>query len=223
MKLVLYFAFMIMLFAAGCSNSNSIDSTIPSTMFDIHDRDHRFLYRARMPESWISRDPLHDETLTDTTKAICEFIIRDDNDHNGNGRNNLIRISIHNFPSDTMEDRIPPAAQVSRWQRQFDTLPNTSTITPQAFSGYSGLLFSGKGILQGKETMMLAWSLQLAPEHYRALAHPSTPEETAIFRQMRADITIKAVGPQPLMEKHQASIAAFARSFELIEEVPSRS
>lgn len=71
--------------------------------------------------------------------------------------------------------------------------------------------------------MVLGWSLQLSPEHYRMLSHPSSAENEDKYQQMRADVTIKAVGPKALTEKHRTKIMAFARSFELIEEIPVRS
>lgn len=212
-KSLLFLAFCNTFLASGCNNTSP---DIPfAEMHEIYDRNHRPMYRARMPQSWISRKPLHNESLDDTTKPIAEFIIREEKE--------MIRISVHNFPSDKIEERIPPNAQVARWQRQFDNISYDSSTISQAFSGYSGLMFIGKGVLQSKETMMIAWSLQLFSEHYRTLSNPLTNEDQNLFRQMRADVTIKAIGPTPLMEKHQAAIIAFARSFELIEEVPSRS
>lgn len=174
------------------------------------------VYRIQVPDEWIRRDPLPADTLLDTTKALCEFIILDETQ--------TVRIAIHNFPSMKLEDRIPSTAQVARWQRQFEPLdPVESNVIPQAFSGYSGLLFSGTGRINEKATSTLAWALQLAPEHYRTLSLPKTPEEESLFKQMRADVTIKAIGPKHLMEKYKQTIVIFARSFELILEIPTRT
>lgn len=174
------------------------------------------IYRVKAPISWIRHDPLPTDTLVDTTKALCEFIIMENSD--------TLRIAIHNFPSMQITDRIPPQAQIARWQRQFESLDKTrSTITPQSFSGYSGLLFYGEGKVQGKETAVLAWSLQLAPEHYRNLQQAVSPKTALLFKQIRSDITIKAVGPTELMHKHKQTITNFARTFELIKEIPSRA
>lgn len=174
------------------------------------------VYRARIPDHWVRRDPLPDEDLNDTTKAICEFIIRQDGA--------MVRIAVHNFPSDTIEQRIPPNAQVARWQRQFESLlPTESSLVPQVYNGYSGLLFRGIGRIDGRETGVLGWSLQVAPEHYRMLTHPKDVKMTNLYREMRADVTIKAVGPRGLIEENEDAIAHFARSFELIEEIPLRS
>jgi len=167
------------------------------------------VYRMRVPDSWIRRDPLPGESLIDTTKSLCDFLIYEDD--------GIIRIFIHNFPTKTIEERIPPSAQVARWQRQFESLvPHESHINPQAFSGYSGLLFTGVGILNNEETMVLAWALQIAPEHCRTLSNP----DSYLNKQMRSDVTIKAMGPVTLMKKHKQAIETVARSFELIEEIP---
>lgn len=214
----LFFLFTTLISITSCDNASTSDAASkknqPSIrLHEINGRDHQPLYRIRAPESWIQRDPLPNESLTDTTKAICEFIIRESDE--------IIRIAIHNFPSEIIQERIPPEQQVFRWKNQFELLiPESSSTIPQAFSGYSGLLFEGIGILKGKSTMMLSWALQLAPEHYQILVHYSQmPNE----KSMRADITIKAVGSLPLMKKHREAIIAMGRSFELIEEIPSRS
>ncbi len=212
-------SFFLLFSACSQDLSTSSGTTQPSKMEEIKGRNadsqRQAIYRIRVPPGWIRRDPLPEESLADTTKALCEFIIYDGG--------LMVRIAIHNFPSDTIEQRIPPLAQVSRWQRQLDPIyPNLSSITPQAFSGYSGFLFTGVGLLQGVETMVLGWAMQLAPEHYRALSPPQPGDKTASYQQMKGDVTIKAVGPRPLLEKHQMAIMAFARSFELIEEIPSR-
>ena len=205
--------------STGC---NTIEERRETTLQTIHDRNHKPIYRARIPSEWIRRDPLPEEQLADTTKAICEFIIYRP------GSEDLIRITIHNFPSDKIEDRIPPSAQIARWQRQFELLlPHCSNKTAQAFSGYLGLMFIGSGILNGKETTMVGFSMQLAPEHYRTLSHPlaleSSPIDAETRLQMRSDVTIKAVGPKQSMNEHQDAIINMARSFELIDEIPHRT
>lgn len=174
------------------------------------------IYRVRASDSWVRRDPLPNENLLDTTKALCEYIIVEDRE--------IIRIAIHNFPSRKLEDRVPAEAQVSRWRRQFESLnPEDSQSTPQAFSGYSGLLFEGVGIMHGKPTMVLGWAMQISPEHYLMLSRAKSSDEESLFAQMRGDVTIKAVGPKNIMEKYKRQIASFAKSFELIEEIPLRT
>ena len=135
------------------------------------------------------------------------------------GNEGSIRITIHNFPSNKIEERTPPGAQVARWKGQFEKLDTCeSCVTPQTFNGYCGALFKGIGTMQEKPMMMLAWAMQITPQHYRALS-----DDSPIHKQMRADFTIKAVGPEELMEQYYKDIVEFAHSFELIEDVPARS
>lgn len=215
------------LILCSCSEKPKLP-TIP--MQEIKGRDydgHRFnVYRVRAPTDWIRKDTFADESLTDTKKSICEFFIPHGSES--------IRISIHNFPSDSIDQRIPPGAQISRWQRQFEIMyPEESGTTPQAFSGYSGLKFKGIGKLtqaakqqakiredNNEDYAVIAWSMQIGKDHYRALSHPPTPSDNSLYREMRADVTIKASGPKELMQQHEEEIIAFARSFELIEEIP---
>ena len=206
--------FILMTFF-GCT------SETPSTSFrwqSIHGRnaDKEFVYRVKTPFEWTRRDPLPTESLADTTKPLCEFFICEGL--------HKIRITIHNFPSNHLKERIPPSAQIARWQHQFQTLnPEECSVIPQAFSGFSGLLFQGTGMMNGALTTVLGWSMQLAPEHYQTLYYPETSDEKKRYEQMRADFTIKVVGPEELMKKHSRTLMAFARSFELIEDIPLRS
>lgn len=177
------------------------------------------VYRARIPKEWVRHDPLPNESLADSTKAICEFIIKDSNE--------MIRIAIHNFPCDPTDSKPPPAAQVARWQRQFLSLSATDSYTvPQVFNGFTGLFFKGIGEMKREATIeditVLAWALQIAPEHHRMLSYPPQQEQAPIYREMRADVTIKAVGPQKITATHEEDIINFAHSFELIEEIPVR-
>jgi len=189
--------FLIPIFLFGCLSSAAATQTV-----EICGRDpaHTLIYRAKVPAAWSHIHPSPTESLTDTTKSICEFTL------------NEIRITVHNFPSDAIENRIPPSAQIARWKKQFTTIDTiTSSTIPQSFSGFVGLLFEGNGVLNSAKTIMMGWSMQIAPEHYRSLTNP----------QLRADFTIKAVGPTELMAKERKTLIAFARSFELIEEIPA--
>lgn len=213
-----YLIFTLSLLLSACTESPPTLPLNPMQEIKGRDYDHkRFnVYRARVPLSWVRKDSLADESLTDTKKSICEFFIIDDK--------GIIRITIHNFPSNTLEERIPPAAQVARWERQFDLLlPEESVLLPQAYNGYSGLKFKGVGMIDQKETMMLGWSLQIGQEHFQMLSHPKNPANNDLYREMRGDVTIKATGPKDIMEEHEEAISSFARSFELIQEIPSRS
>jgi len=205
---------------AGCSSEQPHDKNMSTNVQEIKGRDYngeRFaIYRARVPNHWIRHDPLPNESLTDTTKAICEFVI--------NEEDQIIRIAIHNFSSDSIDQRIPAMAQVTRWQRQFQSLsPTDTSIIPQVFNGYNGLLFKGIGRLNDQETLVMGWILQIAPVHYRVFSQSPNEQVNPHFRESRADVTIKAVGPKEFMEEHSDEIINFANSFELIEEIPTHS
>lgn len=157
------------------------------------------IYRVNVPTGWKRKDLSHIKDKSDTKLPICEFDVDD------------IRITIHSFPSYSQNDRIPPIAQVERWKKQFQSLENFTT-TPQAYSGYAGLLFEGTGRLTDGAKHVMGWSMQLASEHYRLIQDP----------QQKADFTIKAVGSVDAMNKRRKEIITFARSFELVEEIPEQ-
>jgi hypothetical protein len=166
------------------------------------------IYTMNIPKDWIRRDPLPDDPVNDTTKELCEFII---NDPDG-----IIRITIHNFPVDTIDSRIPPQAQIARWKNQIENYDEiNSHTTPIAFGGYSGLLFVGIGT-----KMVVAAALQLPIEHFRNLPANDTSRKSTLHAQMRADVTIKAVGPIVSMQKHQDEIVKSIHSFSLVDEIP---
>ena len=55
-------------------------------------------------------------------------------------------------------------AQIMRWKRQFEQLdPATTSVKPQAFSGFVGYLFEGTGILSGETKTVLGWAMELGP------------------------------------------------------------
>ena len=208
----------LLLLLASCSSSNTEDPfQLPMKLIKGRDNDRSPfpVYRVRVPGEWIRRDPLPDEPMTDTTQPLVEFIIRD--------TEGTIRIWVHNFPYDSREQSIPPIAQKERWQRQFEILyPHETESIPIGFNGYTGVAFLAKGSAGGTEKAVLAWALQIPPQHYETLSHPKNAEEATQFKQMRADVTIKAEGPIPAIERHREEIGAFARSFELIDEIPDR-
>lgn len=185
----------------GCSEQ----PTSPSyTSQIICGRTQAPLYRAKVPMHWSRQDP-HPEALADTRNGLCEFHLID--------KEGLVRVVVHNFPYEKREQSIPPEAQVARWKRQFSSLDTiASSATPDGRGGFVGLFFEGSGILNSQETTVLAWAMQLAPEHYSKL-NKDQPE-------LWADYTIKATGPSDLVGKHREEIILFAHSFELITELP---
>jgi hypothetical protein len=180
------------------------------------------VYRVRAPAAWIRRDPLPDDPLADTRKALVEFIIQDFKKDSEKDPKDVVRLWIHNFPTDSINQRIPPMAQKERWQRQFETFyPHDTDCYPEAFNGYAGVRFFIKGSANGCEKSVLAWALLIDTQHYQALAFARTAKEETLYKQMRADVTIKAEGPPEVLEQHKQEIIAFAHSFELIEEIPN--
>lgn len=180
---------------------NSRDDGDPTARFP--------LYYAKVPTDWIRIDATSEESLADTKKPLCEFLIEE-----GEAE---IKITIHNFPSNTIEERIPPLAQIDRWKGQFESLERTQTyVHPAIHNGFIGLFLECEGILQKKPSMLLGWAMQLAPEYYTILSF----DNSLYSRQERADYTIKAVGNPQMMKKHRSTIMFFAHSFQLIDELP---
>lgn len=168
------------------------------------------LYRAKVPNSWQRKDPLATESLVDTRLPICEFLIQ--------GGEETIRITVHSFTYPDQNSRIPPSAQLHRWQRQFDKLdPAEVSISPISQGGFYGLKINAQGFINQKLIALKGWGMQLASDYYRLLSG----EDSFINRQKKSDYTIKASGPAALMHQHGRDIDAFASSFELIEELPS--
>lgn len=209
--MVIFFCF------TGCQpNSNTETSSTIAARDDGLDPTRPIIYRAKVPTDWLRQDPPQKESIADTKKSICEFLIKEDGDS--------IKITIHNFPTHSIEERIPPIAQVNRWKRQFESIdPAGMEVKPQAFGGFVGLFFEATGTMQGKSITVLGWSMQLAPEHYRSFAWEYYREKDPKFLQMNADYTIKVLGNPSLVAKYKQQITKFARSFELIEEIPTRS
>ena len=215
---------LLLLLLVACSTGNQVED-LASSWQQIDGRDdqsktghivRRPVYRARVPKDWVREDPSPGVSNEDSKLPICTFVIDDDDEQ--------IRITIHNFPTDSFDQRIPAQAQVARWKRQLGALDEgPSLLTPVAHGGFSGLYLQVTGERDGQPTRFLAWSMLLDPEHYRVLvALEGADEELRFFRQMRADYTIKAVGSPDLVEQHREAIESFARSFELIEAIPSR-
>ena len=210
--------YLILALLLSCTTPDT-KSSEPLSTEQIHGRGHEgkrpLIYRAKVPHSWVRRDPLATTNLSDTTLSIVDFFIVDDE--------GAVRIAIHNFPTERIDQRIPPAAQVARWQRQLENIdPSSVTVEPLSFSGYKGLYFEGASRNDDSPLMVIGWSLQLADIHYRALTPSSNETDTLEHREKRGDVTIKATGPRDVVEKHKEAIQAFAQTFEQIEEIPSR-
>ena len=159
----------------------------------------RPLYKVKMPVAW--KAILSETSLTDTTKPNALFEITPN-----------LHLTFHTFPTTDLDERIPSLWQVERWKKQ-DALP--ATVTPVHHDGFVGLLF--------ETAQTLAWSYQLDPELYQTLAFLGrTHEETAYFRQMRSDYTIKVSGPAEEIEQHRDEITFFADNVELFQAIPAK-
>lgn len=168
------------------------------------------IYRAKVPISWVRQNPSEEESIADTMKPLCTYYI----DH----KEDQLRITIHNFPTNSMEEQTAPASQIARWKQQFDRLdPTDIMVMPLASGGFAGLYFEGKGTLQAVNGTVMGWSMQMAPEQYQNLQANNHVE-----RQRRADYTIKAQGDPKIMAEKRNELHFFANSFELIEEISTR-
>lgn len=200
-----------LLILSSCDSASSLADSKPTwqsiTGRRVNEGGERdFIYGVKVPNHWIRKESdLQLDLTADTTLSLCEFYILEGD--------NEIRITLHNFPQDAEQMKIPPAAQVLRWKNQFDELDlSSSHVISDSFNGFTGLFFEGEGILKGNLSKVMGWSMQLANEYAR---HPY------LDREKRADYTIKAVGPIELMNRYRPSIIDFAHTFELIEELPS--
>ena len=210
LKLSLLSAFIS---CASCSQDRV--KTPPHAVQEINGRDEiisynqkvrRPVYRAKIPLSWKRIDPEGLDSLLDTTKPIVSFEIAD-----------KLRLTLHTFPTTSLEERIPPAAQIERWRNQLKG--GSFYIEKITQGGFAGLYFEGKR----ENTTVCAWSMQLDSQHYQTLHFlASTVEEEEHYKQMAADFTIKVSGPGESIEQHWEEIALFANSFELIQEIPAR-
>ncbi len=218
MKNLLIYLTFLTLFA--CTQDKKISST--ARILQIKGRplhangltsDRNPIYQAVIPENWRIDKQSLEQLNFDTKLPLVEIHIVDNQE--------IIRITVHNFPTESIDERIPPLAQIQRWKEQFTTTdPLSETITPQAFSGFIGYLFEIRGEQKGERISLLAYSLQICREHYRTLSSPYFPLSFEETQQMRSDVTIKAMGKDFMIEKHKQDIIRFARSFELIHDIP---
>ncbi len=170
------------------------------------------LYRFMPPENW-KRVDSGEPAAADSREPIAHYQLQLDGEQ--------VDLTIHNFPIDTLDERIPPEAQIARWKQQIDEM-NLSTVQvkPQAFGGFVGLLLQAEGIKQRKPLAMMAWTMQLAPQFYTALELLDTPEKHSFTRQLHADFTIKIVGSPSLLAREKEKIERSARTFALLDELP---
>lgn len=215
-------SFLIILLLTACSSFEDRKTEDTQTFpLSISGRDQGLLlerpsiYRVNAPVKWTFKEPSPSDSLADTKKPIYEMVIYEGEEQ--------VLITIHNFPAESINTRIPPEAQVSRWKQQLggEKAENTK-VDPQSFGGFSGLRFEGQGKLEGKERMVIGWSMQISPEHFYALSQEQEHLSSTEREQMRADYTIKVVGPPGLIQRNKNVINNFARSFRLITPIPKK-
>ncbi len=199
------------IFVSSC-NDVSPQSQKGWRLEEINSRLHQPIYIVNVPDNWKRLDP-STTSLGDTRVPLVTYIFSENKE--------TFTITIHNFPLQDIQDQVPAYAQVERWKRQFDSLDQGETeLVKISYAGYTGLFFKGIGIYKGNQEMMLAWSLLISPENFRALIHPDSPAFKTIYDQMRSDITIKVLGPVDIVSKHRDEIEKFASSFHMIQEIP---
>lgn len=150
------------------------------------------VYHALVPPSWERKDPPAGQDLHDTTLPVCSFHVGKE-----------VLITVHTFPSESVNERIPPMAQIERWKKKAKNF----NVQQVAHGGFGGYRLEAPGII--------AFSMQLTPILYRSLS-----ENGKRFLDLRADYTIKAIGPADEIEEHKTEIDSFAESFELLEALP---
>lgn len=163
----------------------------------------KVLYRARIPHSWQKIEEELSLSVFDTRLPIAVFTIPDDDGE--------LYLHVHSFPF--RGKKIPPQAQVERWQRQWrEASPARVGIRSYAHAGFVGLCFEAENKRKGEK--VLAWAMQLAARHDHSLSFWKGTEE------LRGDYTIKVEGKSSAIARHEKEIHLFARSFELIVDLP---
>lgn len=135
-------------------------------------------YHAEVPFHWKRINPSED--LSDSRIPICSYEMEEG------------LLTIHMFPYTSIEQRIPPEAQIERWKRQ----TGECGVTPFSYGGFGGFRLESAD--------MIAYAMQLSPPLFRCC---STSD-------MKADYTLKFVGA---VDKNREEINAFAESFEWIQ------
>ncbi len=206
--------FLIFLLLTACHESSK--KSLPHSWQEFNGRDEiisygqrvrRAVYRAQVPLNWQRINPSDLEPISDTTKPIVSFLLEEG-----------VLATVHSFPTDTFDERIPVIAQVERWRRQLEG--SAILLAEAVHGGFAGISLEGKN----EKGAVRAWAMQLDMQHYQTLhLLATTVEEEEHYKQMAADYTIKAFGPADRLEKHREEIDLFADSFELIQEIPARN
>ena len=160
--------FFCIIFLLACSEKKSeiADSSwIEITGRTEAEEPRQLIYRVKTPKEWTVFFPEETNRLEDTKIANADFWIEDGTHY--------VHIVVHSFPSDSLDARIPPMAQIHRWKGQFTEINEESIlIKPQAHGGFAGFYLFLSGDAQkivGKNSAVLAWAMQMDQEHYLSL------------------------------------------------------
>lgn len=202
----LSYCFFVCCALFGCSSPEQSDVRYVD-IFGRGDREtmasKKLTYRMGIPAGWNIISPETDASLIDTTEPLLTLTKED------------VTITFHNFPVNSVAERVPPLSQIARWKNQFSQLDEASLeITPYSVAGFTGFQFTATGVQKEKNVKVVAWILQLTPELFQKLPHGSS--------QDKADWTLKAVGPPEHLFYLEDEVKSIARSVELIAEIPGR-
>lgn len=209
MKTLLFVFFLV----SSCEKQNLTSlKENPWELISARDQDpslnRPFIYRISTPNGWTKLEPDPKISITNTTFANCEFVLEK--------KEGKIRLTIHTFPFQDRNLRIPPQAQVNRWKQQFDDIDIlTVHVSDESRGGFSGLFFEAEGLIKGQPTKVMAWSMQIAQIYDRELEQG----KNFLDSWKRADYTIKASGPIEMMTTYRKELIQFSNSFELIDEL----
>ena len=164
-----------------------------------NEQDSPYIYTALVPNSW-KLMPL--KISSDTKEPICQFMLPVD------GLEPLI-ITVHTFPFEDPQMRIPHFMQVQRWQEKFEN--GTETLKRASHGGFSGLM----QLLKKKDLAQISWTMALDQEHCYTIL--STKNQ--MNKYYLADFTVKAWGSQPVIEQKKNEIEKFVQSFGFIDPI----
>lgn len=156
------------------------------------------IYSAKIPGNWVIIMPKEDADLKDTKIPLISFNLPDG-----------ILVTFHTFPGDSLENRIPPMAQIERWKNQFkgkdfELIP----LSRCGFGGYCLRIFDDSG--------MIGYAMQLTPTLFQSMLYPHFKIEELYFTEMRGDFTVKAIGKGSALEREQKIIDDFVKSLKWI-------
>lgn len=154
------------------------------------------IYQVKVPLDWAITYPKSSQDLKDTTLPLLTLQI-----------DGQITITFHNFPSQRIEERILPEAQVARWKKQIQI--KQSDLSSYSIEGFGGFRLEASGIRDGKEEAVIAYAMQLTPQLYKLI--------DSIDK--RSDWTVKAIGKPSAILTYRQKIDEFVESLEWVDPV----